>query len=603
MRAADYRVQITWALGMGLALVVFFGVAAVFTIQSFLAEARQERHSQEATLLLERAALRLRTAESWQRKYVITRTDADLAAYRTARDETLRAVVQARDAEAALDDQQLFASLEEAIRARLAYMDDTVRTLGAEGLPAAGARVGSSASGRLREKIDRLVERIHANEGGFMERVRTETARSAQAVQWLIAGLGLISVVLLGWAFLLVMAYARRRAAADARAAHSLAEVKRVSEALRASESQIRDMIDAVPALMGYVDARQRLLFHNRAYEDSLGVTRKQIEGKLLREVLGEALYEGIGGYVQEAFRGNTVVYQRALRGRDGRMHDYEMRYIPRFGSGSQQREVIGVYALGIDVTQARELERIKSEFVATVSHELRTPLTSIRGSLALLAAGVAGVLPPKAAQLVRIANDNCERLVRLVGDILDIEKLDSGEVRLDLRATPLGPLLAQAVAANEGFARQHGVNLVLDAGDDAQAAARVDADRFVQVVTNLVSNAVKFSPPSTDVEVRLRAVDGKLRVEVRDHGPGVPEDFRQRIFARFSQADGSDARRRGGTGLGLSISRAIVERMRGTIGFRDEPTGGTTFHFDLPRVVVAAHSPPAEVPAQPAGE
>ena len=171
--------------------------------------------------------------------------------------------------------------------------------------------------------------------------------------------------------------------------------------------------------------------------------------------------------------------------------------------------------------------------------------------------------------------------MIRLINDILDIEKIESGKMRLDLQVVDLKPLLVQVLAANEGYGTALNVGLNLDFPDEAQV--NVDSDRLTQVITNLLSNAMKFSPPGDKVRVQVSRAGLGVRVEVQDHGPGIPEEFRNRIFQKFSQADSSDTRQKGGTGLGLNISRAIVERMGGTIGFSTEAGVGTTFFFELP--------------------
>jgi len=239
---------------------------------------------------------------------------------------------------------------------------------------------------------------------------------------------------------------------------------------------------------------------------------------------------------------------------------------------------------MGSDITDFKRIDRMKSEFVATVSHELRTPLTSIRGSLGLIAGGLAGPLPEKARSLVEIARDNCERLVRLVNDILDIEKLEAGQMPMHQQPESLKPLLEKAVTDNSGLAGQHEVALVLQC--DADAAANIDADRFLQVMANLLSNAVRFSPRGASVRLQLRRDAGQARVEVTDQGPGIPPEFHGRIFQKFSQADSSNTRQKSGSGLGLSISKALVERMGGRIGYRSEP-GSTTFFIEFPEVQV----------------
>ena len=363
---------------------------------------------------------------------------------------------------------------------------------------------------------------------------------------------------------------------------HDITQTKRISDALRASESQLRQMSDTVPALLAYVDAEHRLQFHNKTYEESFNRTHDQLHGKHLREVLGDDFYHQVQGKIEEVLSGRAVRYEWSRMNAQGDLRDYEIKYLPRYGEGEQQGLVIGYYALGNDITEFKRIDRMKSEFVSTVSHELRTPLTSIRGSLGLISGGVAGVLPDKAQKLVAIAKDNCERLIRLINTILDSEKIESGKMHFALQVTALQPLLEQALAANEGFAAQHQVTLALDA-PNSSLHAHIDSDCLMQVITNLLSNAVKFSPPQTPVQLRLLRVGERVRVEVIDHGSGIPEAFRKRIFQKFSQADSSDARQNDGTGLGLSISRAIVERMGGRMGFSSEPGQGTLFFFELP--------------------
>ncbi len=361
-----------------------------------------------------------------------------------------------------------------------------------------------------------------------------------------------------------------------------ITERKRITEALRASELHLRQIGDAVPALIADLDLEQRFRFHNKAYEEVFGLSFEQINGRTLAEVLGQATYEGIQDKVEEVLRGYPVSYERALTTPQGDLRDYAMNFLPRYGEGADEGKVIGFLALGTDITELKRIDRMKTEFISTVSHELRTPLTSIRGSLGLIAGGVAGELPEAAKNLVGIAKNNCDRLVRLINDILDIEKIESGKMHLNLQVVDIKQLIQQALAANEGFAGQHRVTVLLRAPDEP-LQVRIDSDRLTQVLTNLLSNAVKFSPPESAVEVRVSRVGQQVRVEVADHGPGIPKEFRSRIFQKFSQADSSDTRQKGGTGLGLSISRTLVEQMGGAIGFNSQVGAGTTFFFELP--------------------
>jgi PAS domain S-box-containing protein len=364
--------------------------------------------------------------------------------------------------------------------------------------------------------------------------------------------------------------------------------------ALHASETQLHQITDTVPALIAYIDAEQRFQFHNLAYEERFGLKPDQVRGKTMREMMGKELYEKERVKIEEALAGYAAEYDRVQQTTDGQVRDYVMQYFPRYGEGEDEGKVLGFYSLGTDVTALKRVDRMKSEFVSTVSHELRTPLTSIRGSLGLIVGGVAGDLPPMAKNLVGIATSNCERLIRLINDILDSEKIESGKMRFDMQAVELRPLLEQILVANEGFAGQHKVKLALDVRTEGVRVS-VDSDRLTQAATNLISNAVKFSPAESTVFVRLQCRDRRVRVEVIDSGPGIPEEFRKRIFQKFSQADTSDTRQKGGTGLGLNISRAIVERMNGSVGFTSQTGVGTVFYFELPE---AAALPVEEVSA-----
>ena len=234
------------------------------------------------------------------------------------------------------------------------------------------------------------------------------------------------------------------------------------------------------------------------------------------------------------------------------------------------------------DITERKRVERMQSEFVSTVSHELRTPLTSIAGALGLINGGALGAVPESMTAMLDIAQQNSQRLSLLINDLLDMEKLNAGQMRFDLEAYPLRPLLEQALQTNQAYADEYRVHWqLLDVPENAKVL--VDAQRFLQVMANLLSNAAKHSPANSAVEIHCQVIEQQLRIEVRDYGSGIPEAFRARIFSKFAQADSSDRRQLGGTGLGLAISRELVERMHGQIGFNCEPGHGTCFWFSLP--------------------
>jgi len=402
----------------------------------------------------------------------------------------------------------------------------------------------------------------------------------------LLLGMFVIALLLLRWRLTpLVLRLTRSEAQAAQRntaLTNEVTERKRITEALRASEAQLRQITDTVPVLIADLDLEQRFRFHNKAYEEVFGLSFEQIRGHTVAEVLGPQTYGRVQDKVEEVLRGHPVSYERTLTTSQGDLRDYAMNYLPRYGEGADEGKVVGFYAQGTDITELKRIDRMKTEFVSTVSHELRTPLTSIRGSLGLIAGGVAGELPEAVKNLVDIAKNNCDRLIRLINDMLDVEKIESGTMHLILQVVDIRPLLQQALAANQGFAGQHRVTTLLQVPDEP-LQVRIDSDRLSQVLTNLLSNACKFSPPEGAVEVRVSRVGQQVRVEVADHGPGIAEEFKSRIFQKFSQADSSDTRQKGGTGLGLSISKALIETMGGQIGFNSEAGAGTTFFFEIP--------------------
>ncbi|MDA0305512.1 MAG: ATP-binding protein [Proteobacteria bacterium] len=235
------------------------------------------------------------------------------------------------------------------------------------------------------------------------------------------------------------------------------------------------------------------------------------------------------------------------------------------------------------DITERQQAEKAKKEFVSTVSHELRTPLTSIMGALGLIRGGNVGELSDEMMSMLDIAYSNSNRLVRLINDILDIEKIEAGKMEFKFRPVRLGPFLERAIESNEGFAEKFGVQFILS-NDLPEAKVSGDYDRLVQALTNLLSNAVKFSPKGSTVEISLSRSADTFRIAVKDQGPGISDGFKEKIFQKFSQADSTDTRHKGGTGLGLNITKAIVEGHGGNIGFENLPEKGTMFYIDLPQ-------------------
>jgi PAS domain S-box-containing protein len=352
---------------------------------------------------------------------------------------------------------------------------------------------------------------------------------------------------------------------------------------LMRGERQTRAIVDGVSDAIITMDQSGVINSFNPAAARIFGYEAPEVIGQTLKVLLTPESYKRHNAdllrFASDADRNGPGVGSVELeaRSKQGTAIDVELTVNEiRAGEG---RFFVAVLR---DVSGRRRTERLKNEFVATVSHELRTPLTSIRGSLGLIAGGVLGPVPPEVQRLVGIAHDNSERLVRLINDILDIEKIEAGRMQFRFDAVELKGLVRRTIDATLGYAEQFGVSFELES-EFVSAGVVVDADRIHQVLSNLLSNAVKYSPRGGKVRVALRARHELVRVSVSDDGPGIPETFHEHIFGKFSQADASDSRAKGGSGLGLSIAKAIVDRHGGEIGFESEVGRGTTFHVDLP--------------------
>lgn len=367
----------------------------------------------------------------------------------------------------------------------------------------------------------------------------------------------------------------------------------RMTGDLRAAAADSQAVLDHTVDAIVTIDEYGRIERFNLAAERLFGRSAGEVAGQNVKLLMPEPYRGEHDGYLKsyrDTGQRKIIGIGRETVGRRADGSTFPIDLAVTEVVVNERRRFIGLMR---DITERKRVEQLKSEFVSTVSHELRTPLTSIRGSLGLIEGGVAGPLPAQAMALVGIAAKNCERLVRLINEILDIEKIESGKMRFDLQAQALMPLIDHAVDANQSFAAQHRTRYEIGARvEDAQAC--VDADRFAQVLTNLLSNAAKYSPPDIPVEVTVRRQDNELRVAVRDRGAGIPREFQDRIFEKFAQADGSTTREKGGSGLGLSIARAMVERMGGRIGFESRAGEGSCFWFCLPEA--EPNAPPTSV-------
>ncbi len=343
-------------------------------------------------------------------------------------------------------------------------------------------------------------------------------------------------------------------------------------------------ILDAAGEGIVGIDARAVVTFVNPAAARMTGYAADELVGRTLHEALHHSRPDGAPYPIEEC-----PIHASQLDGtireseqefywhKDGTSFAVEYTGRPIVDNG----RILGAVVVLRDITARREVERAKDEFTSVVSHELRTPLTAIRGSLGLIESGVLGPLPDKAERMIQIAVQNTDRLVRLINDILDLERLDAHEDHVrDSAACDAAELIAHATEAMLPTAVGANVTLVVDA---APAAFEGNADQIIQTLTNLIGNAVKFSPAGGTVRITSERREEDILFAVSDAGPGIPSDKLETIFGRFAQVDSSDSRQRGGTGLGLAISRAIVERHGGRIWAQSTPGAGSTFSFVLP--------------------
>jgi len=379
-------------------------------------------------------------------------------------------------------------------------------------------------------------------------------------------------------------------------------EARRQAILLRQSEARFRAAIMYAPIGTGLMSPSGRWLAVNEAMATLLGYSAEELTQLTLQAVTHPdnlSLDTGLFRRLREDELPSYTVEKRLVH-RDGSPIWVALSVsLVRDEQGAMDYLIVQM----ADQTERKAVDQMKNEFVSMVSHELRTPLTAIRGAIGLILGTQRASVPDKAVQLLEIAHQNSDRLILLINDILDIEKIASGKMQFQMRHTTLGPLLQQIVTANLTYAKQYQVSYALESVP-AEWSVNVDPNRFAQIVTNLLSNATKYSPRNGTVRIAAtREGDGKtVRIHVADRGPGIPENFRHRLFEKFSQADSSESRQRGGTGLGLFLCKQMIEHMRGSIGFETELGVGTTFHVDLPLTLVeSAAATPGENSA-PAG-
>ncbi len=362
------------------------------------------------------------------------------------------------------------------------------------------------------------------------------------------------------------------------------AEVAQRTRELEVSEQRQKAIMDSAVDGVVTVDDKGTIISVNRATEQMFGYTSSDLIGQDVKLLMPERYAMVHDGYFQrylEWGERKIIGLDREVVGMRKGGSEFPMNLTVSEAVVDGRRHFLAVVR---DITEKKKVERIKDEFVSTVSHELRTPLTSIRGSLGLVNSGVLGEVPKQASEMLEIAGNNTDRLLLLINDLLDVQKIESDSMQFEFQPISVAEMLREAVILNREYGAQFDVRYELK---ELEGEVEVYADkaRLIQVMNNLLSNAAKFSPPGEVVQVSACVHDSFVRISVADHGPGIPKDFQDKLFEKFTQSDASDTRKIGGTGLGLSIVRLIVEKHGGHVGFVSAEGVGATFYFDLPKV------------------
>ena len=373
--------------------------------------------------------------------------------------------------------------------------------------------------------------------------------------------------------------------------AHQEGELRNLEE-LRASGAQFRAIVENLLTALITIDERGRIQSVNPAAERMYGYTVDELKGRSVALLMPLDSHEKALSILRRTLferRGPAIELQS--RRKNGQLFPCELMVFET--AGSRGRLFTGNVR---DLTDRKAAQRLQTDLVSIVSHELRTPLTSIRGSLSLIGTGVFGEVPPEANELVSIAERNCNRLIDLVSDLLDLERFENSELALEMEPTALGEVIERSLEGVKGFAAEQLIHL--EVGETA-GTVWANGSRLVQVLVNLLSNAIKFSPPGSPVRISTVERRASCEVRVEDRGRGIPSHFLHSIFERFGQVETSDARVKGGTGLGLAICQSIVAKHFGQIGVESEEGRGSTFFFWIPNSPIDRLSDPDHPPEE----
>jgi len=531
-------------------MLVGVGWLSLSSLRTLMGSERLVTGSYEVVAAIDNVNAALADMGVSEHAFLLSRNVGDAEAY-SDNVAALRVAADRLDALVANGEQRArVTALREALRADIADLD-------------AEMQQGYDSADNRKQHARPVIAAMLAAEGALLQgRQRADGESATRAYTWIWIGM------ILGAAFML---------AAAALIAAELVRRQRAEQALYASDTRLRAMFNAMLSGMFVTDDRSKVVSVNPALCRMIGLPEDQIVGRSVGEFL--ALPSGPSAetlaQVRDRVIGRVTPYD--MRRADGTFVPIEM-CVTRFEIEGRQYHA----ASWTDGAERREIDRMKDEFVSVVSHELRTPLTSVRGALQLVLADPPDFKDEEQAPLLEIALNNCERLIRIINDILDVSKIEAGKIDLHRKACGAAELAATAMQSVTEIARQASVTLETDIEENI-GGVHADFDRMVQVLVNLLSNAVKFAPASSVITLGARRTGNTIALAVRDRGQGIAEADLSKLFKKFSQLDASATRATGGTGLGLSIVKALVEQHGGTVAVDSQLGAGTTFTVTLP--------------------
>ena len=564
------------ALAAALAITVFVATSwlALRAIDDLITTSRLAIHTRQVIAQFEAVRWTTVDAEAAMRGYLLTGDPVYTRRDEADRQRLIMLLAKLRTLTADTPAYgPLLDRMEALIWARRAFTEESRRLHDTEGLAAVAAHMKTGRGLALAAAIGASIDELESVEDHQRATREAASSRDATIVARVLVALMLLGTLLLAAAFMLVYRYSK--------AASHAAE-----RALELSEARAHAIVDRMLAGLIVTDSTGAIESVNPAAEALFGYRADELIGTFPHRMFGAGPDQEAQPFLHNlAKRALGLVTELEGRRKDGSTFPLELSLF-KFEAGAGQH--YGAFLW--DISERREIDRMKDDFVSIVSHELRTPLTSIRGALQLISGEQPEHTDSEHAELLAIALNNCERLIRIINDILDVSKIEAGQLTLRTQRVNLDELMRTSIQSVEGMAQAADVHFFQEI-DPGLEWITGDFDRLVQVFVNLLSNAVKFSPPKSVVTFTASSDGRTVRLAVRDEGPGIAESDLANLFRKFRQLESSATRRKGGTGLGLVIAKSIVEQHGGSVAVESRIGQGTRFVVTLPAAAATSQA------------